>query len=160
MIHRIPNNTDTQWVDNDLGIKDYPVAPPQLSVWAANLPVAGSPVWKPGCQVRYAMAYEFADGSIHRSGWGNPTDGGTSAGESGYLSPGYGCAVLKNISVDPTGQAVARRIYRQFRGRPERMIHRIPNNTDTTYTDADKGIRDGQVLPPELARWTVSLPIA
>lgn len=159
MIHRIPNNSETQWVDGDLGSEELPLPPPVLSVWALNLPVPGSPVWQPGCRVRYAVALEFADGSEHRSGWWFPTSGGITADADGYLLCDYACACLTGIAVDPTGQAIARRVYRQFRGRPERMIHRLPNNSDTTWVDHDLGSKEEPLAPPILSVWAKNLPV-
>lgn len=159
MVHRIPNNTDTKWIDDDLGIGDVPVAAPALHAWARNLPVKRSPVWRDNYRVRYAIAYEFADGRLHRSGWWSPTTGGSAADAYGYITSAYACAMLEAIACDPTNQAVARRIYRQFIGRPERMVHRIPNNSDTTWTDEDLGIAEEEIAPPKLKAWANNLPV-
>ena len=32
-------------------------------------PIAGSPAWRPGFRVRYAVAFEYADGTVTRSDW-------------------------------------------------------------------------------------------
>jgi hypothetical protein len=117
-------------------------AAPTVNVWAANLPLAGSPLWQPGFRVRYAVAFEYADGTLVRSGWWHtqePQD------DAGYTTSAYALPVL-HLPRDPTGTVVARHILRQFRGLPERMVARIANNTELGWSDADNGASD--VAPP------------
>ena len=119
-----------------------PPSPPTVNVWAANLPLAGSPLWQPGFRVRYAVAFEYADGTLVRSGWWHteePQD------DAGYTTGAYALPVL-HLPRDPSGTVVARHILRQFRGLPERMVARIANNTELGWSDADNGASD--VAPP------------
>ncbi len=133
------HNTDTAWNDDDRGVADRLLPPPDLAGWTEALrgqwstPLTG----KSWCQVRYAIAYDFGSGSLHRSGWWSPSGNTIPADEEGYVATDRGCPRLDRIACDPTGQAVARVIYRQFRGQAEREIGRIPNNTETTFTDSD-----------------------
>jgi hypothetical protein len=118
-------------------IINHPAAP-DLDSWARNMPVEGSRGWVNGYGVRYAVAYEFKDGSEYRGAWWAPTTGGRAPDKDGYNGDNsYALANLKNISCDPTNKAVARHIYRQFRNQPERMVGRILGNTATTWTDED-----------------------
>jgi hypothetical protein len=95
-------------------------------------------VWQPGFRVRYAMAYEYADGTVVRSRWWGSSDG------EGYEGAAYAMPIL-NIPRDPTGQVVARQMIRQFHGLPERVVARIADPSVTMWGDADHGVTD---MPP------------
>ena len=151
---RITNNTDTEWTDVDRGNADKPWAPLTVNLWSASLPVAGSPVWQPGCRVRYAVEFEYTDGTVLRTPWwrAEPQDG------DGYHAPAYAMPQL-DLPCDPTGMVTARRVVRQFAGRPERVVARIPNNTDTLWADTDRGTADNQPSHPTTIHWSANLPV-
>ncbi len=96
MVARIANNTELGWSDADAGIADMPPPPPPtVNVWAANLPLTGSPLWQPGFRVRYAVAFEYTDGTLVRSScspsWACPRPS-TTTGEPANTTPGPGPA--------------------------------------------------------------------
>ncbi len=110
---------------------------PGVSIWMNNLPLAGSWNWVSGCTVGYSTAYENADGTlVYGPYWSVP---GGSMGALGLLSAKYANPQLVNIGCDPTGRAVARRIYRWFGSSVPQLVGRIPNNVDTTFSDSDPG---------------------
>ena len=88
----------------------------------------GTGPWTPGSAVSHAISfYDHTSGrESARSRWWGPK-----ADPHGR----YGGFGLIRISVDPTGRATARRIWRKFEGQPERMIHEIPDNTTTSFQD-------------------------
>jgi hypothetical protein len=84
--------------------------------------------WVSGYSVSYAIS--FYDAGTRRESprsdwWGPRTD-------PKKLYGGFG---LINIPTDPTGQATARRIWRKFKDREERMIHEIADNVTVKYQD-------------------------
>lgn len=88
----------------------------------------GTGPWIHGYVVYYAVSfYDAKTGreSPRSEWWGPKTD-------PKQLYGGFG---LIRIPVDHTGQATARRIWRQFEGQPERLIHEIPDNVTTKYQD-------------------------
>jgi hypothetical protein len=84
--------------------------------------------WVAGYSVSYAISFYDAvtDTESARSCWWGPKT------DPKKLYGGFG---LIRIPVDHTGQATARRIWRQFEGEPERMIHELPDNHTTKYQD-------------------------
>jgi hypothetical protein len=54
--------------------------------------------------------------------------------KSGPKAAVWGFGLIR-IPVDPTGQATARRIWRRFEGKSERLIAEIPDNVTTKYQD-------------------------
>jgi hypothetical protein len=155
VLARITNNTDTEWTDYDRGLADKPLPPLTVNVWSASLPVASSPVWQPGCRVRYAVEFEYTDGTVLRTDWwrtAEPQDG------DGYSAPGYAMPQLK-LPCDPTGMVASRRVIRQFTGLPERIVAHIANNTDTLWTDTDRGTADNLPAPPTTSSWSANLPV-
>jgi len=88
----------------------------------------GTGPWLPGYMVSYAISFydERSQTESARSAWWGPkTDPKKLYG---------GCGLIR-IPVDPTRRATARRIWRQFAGEPERMIHEIPDNTTIKFQD-------------------------
>ena len=88
----------------------------------------GTGPWLPGYAVSYAISfYDAATGreSPRSEWWGPKTD-------PKQLYGGFG---LIRIPVDRTGQATARRIWRQFEAQPEELIHELPDNVTTKYQD-------------------------
>jgi hypothetical protein len=90
---------------------------------------------EPGSGVRYAVEFEYPDGTVGRSGWWS---------EGVYYESTFALPHM-NIPRDPTDQIVARRVIREFRDLPERVIARIANNTDSALLDTDLGVAD---MPP------------
>jgi hypothetical protein len=155
MIARIADNADPAWADTDRGTADMPPTAPTLRDWSENLPLGSSPTWIPPYGVRYAVEFEYGDGTLVRSAWWRAVrQDGEGYGSHDYALP------LMGIPCDPSGQIVARRIVRQFRGLPERMIARIANNTDATWTDSDRGTADMPPPPTTIHRWSALLPLA
>jgi hypothetical protein len=154
VLARITNNTDTEWTDTDRGLVDKPLTPLTVNVWSASLPVASSPVWRPGCRVRYAVEFEYTDGTVLRTDpWRVDSQDG-----DGYCVPAYAMPQLR-LPCDPTGMVAARRVIRQFAGLPERIVARIANNTDTLWTDTDRGTADNHPSPPTTINWSANLPV-
>ena len=96
--------------------------PANFAYWIGDEP------WVPGYAVSYSISFydSKTDTESPRSNWWGPTS------DPKKLYGGFG---LIRIPIDPTGQATARRIYRKFEGREERLIHEIPDNTTTQYQD-------------------------
>jgi hypothetical protein len=88
----------------------------------------GTGPWIPGYVVSYAISFFDATTGREspRSDWWGPRS------DPKQLYGGFG---LVRIPVDPTGQATARRIWRQFEGQPEELIHELPDNVTTNYQD-------------------------
>jgi hypothetical protein len=111
-------------------------------------------VWQPGFRVRYAVAYEYADGTVVRSRWWGSPNG------DGYEGSGYAMPVVY-IPRDPTGQVVARQMIRQFHGLPERVVARIADPSATMWGDSDHGVADmPPPSPPTVNCWSANLPVA
>ncbi|MCA9637625.1 MAG: hypothetical protein KC420_16480, partial [Myxococcales bacterium] len=132
--------------------------PPQLAACAALSVKEEGALWSNGNPVRYAIAFEYADGTLLRSGWWSAI-GWAAVDAEGYVKMfDVSCPMLSNISRDPTGKAVARRVYRQARGGPEVMVARIGNNIDTTWTEPVHACY--KPPPPVFKFWAASLPLA
>jgi hypothetical protein len=139
-VARIANNSETVWTDTDRGSADVAPPPASQTYWMSYLPVADSPVWQQGFGVRYAVEFEYADGTVVRGGWWRAER----QEPDGYSFHDYAMPQM-NIPCDPTGEAVARRVVRQFRGWRERVVARIANNSDALWTDTDIGLNDKRV---------------
>jgi hypothetical protein len=88
----------------------------------------GTGRWTEGYQVSYAISFYDArtgDESPRSAWWGPKSD----------PKKRYGGFGLIHIPTDSTGRATARRIWRKFEGRPEEMIHEIPDNVTVKYQD-------------------------
>jgi hypothetical protein len=107
---------------------------PCATGWTQSLQAPGSSAWVSGCRVRYHVAYELPSGRLLHGPWWT-VQGGTVDGNGFYGPPGANPS-FTGIGCDPTGQAVARRLYRQFYGSAAvTLVARIANNVDTTCTD-------------------------
>jgi hypothetical protein len=96
--------------------------PANFAYWIGEEP------WTTGYSVSYAISFYGAvtqTESARSAWWGPKTD-------PKKLYGGFG---LIRIPTDPTGRATSRRIWRQFAGQPERMIHELPDNVTTKYQD-------------------------
>ena len=82
----------------------------------------------PGYAVSYAISfYDATNGrESPRSEWSGPKSD---------LKRLYGGFGLIRIPVDPTGQATARRIWRQFEGQADELIDKLRDNVTTKYQD-------------------------
>ena len=96
--------------------------PANFAYWIGEEP------WVPGYSVYYAISFYDSVAQVEsaRSEWWGPRT------DPKKLYGGFG---LIRIPIDPTGRATARRIWRKFEGRPEKMIYEIPDNTTTKYQD-------------------------
>jgi hypothetical protein len=88
----------------------------------------GTSPWMPGYAVSYAISfYDATTGrESPRSEWWGPKS------DPKQLYGGFG---LIPIPVDPTGQATARRIWRQFERQLDELIHELCDNVTTKYQD-------------------------
>ncbi|MCB9706937.1 MAG: hypothetical protein H6711_34145 [Myxococcales bacterium] len=155
ILTRITDNAVAEWTDTDRGVVDRPLAPPDVNLWSASLPVASSPVWQPGARVRYAIEIEYSDGFVVRSGWWRAA----SADAEGYATATHALPQLR-VPRDPNGLVAARRVIRQFEGRPERVVGHLADNTTTLWIDGDRGVADNLPPPPTLSAWSADLPAA
>jgi hypothetical protein len=96
--------------------------PANFAYWIGEEP------WTTGYSVSYAISFYDAvtQAESARSAWWGPKT------DPKKLYGGFG---LIRIPTDPTGRATSRRIWRQFAGQPERMIHELPDNVTTKYQD-------------------------
>jgi hypothetical protein len=96
--------------------------PANFAYWIGEEP------WVPGYLVSYAISFYDSVTQVEsaRSDWWGPRT------DPKKLYGGFG---LIRIPTDPTGRATARRVWRKFEGRPEKMIHEIPDNVTTKYQD-------------------------
>ena len=88
----------------------------------------GTGPWVAGYSVSYAVSFYDARTQTEsgRSEWWGPKT------DPKKLYGGFG---LIRIPVEPSGRAMARRIWRKFEGQSEQMIFEIPDNTTTKYQD-------------------------
>lgn len=96
--------------------------PANFAYWIGEEP------WVAGYSVSYAISFYDALTQVEsaRSDWWGPKT------DPKKLYGGFG---LIRIPTDPTGRATGRRIWRKFKGQPEKMIHEIPDNITTKYQD-------------------------
>jgi hypothetical protein len=88
----------------------------------------GTGPWTPGYAVYYAISFfdSRSKRQSARSAWWGPKS------DPKHRYGGFG---LIRIPIDRTNQATARRIWRRFEGKTERLIHEIPDNVTTKYQD-------------------------
>jgi hypothetical protein len=98
-----------------------PATAPVVSFFAQNAPFGTK--WAANTQVRYAVTFVTPKGETDLGPWG--PWGGTS----------YALGYLVHIPTDPSGQATARKIYRQFQNGVPEVIGTLADNTTTEYQD-------------------------
>lgn len=133
---------DYTWTDRWDGLstlaelqRSYKPAPPPSHVapptgrpridpdgWQSRTPVP--PRWKNGARLRYAVSFVRA---LDESDLGPWTDR--------IVLKDQFFPTLKEIPVDATGRATARRIFRQFNDDLFELVGEIPDNTTTTFVD-------------------------
>jgi len=138
----ITDNKETRFLDQvDMPTYGPPATAPTFDPanWAKGLPVSESTNWQPGYKVRYAVSFYNSEGETAMGPWWSPNLWPGMDSDGFFHGGDWACPALVHIPVDPTGTAIGRRIYRQFRRGGDNcrieLVHDLKDNQTTMHSD-------------------------